>query len=101
MRLALAIAALACVACAPPPTTPPRDPPPAANTAEPESIGSATIDAAGVITLNLRAEGPGVIGDAQFTYRPGDPDYAEVLRHIGPIRPGETRPVRPWPQPTP
>jgi hypothetical protein len=92
--------AVALAASAPAQADPPGPPPAEA----PASIGSATIDEAGVITLTLRAEGPGVVGDALFTYRPGDREYDEVLRHIGPIRPGETRQVPPWPddpQPAP
>jgi hypothetical protein len=64
----------------------------------PSSIGVATMAADGTITLQLRAEGAGgTIGDAVFVYKPGDKMYAEIKRHIGDIKPGETKPVPPWP----
>jgi hypothetical protein len=51
-----------------------------------------------MITLQLRAEGPGgIIGDALLTYKPGDPKYKEVFHHIGGIKPGEHKSVPPWP----
>jgi hypothetical protein len=31
-----------------------------------------------------------------MSYRPGDPQYEEIKKHIGGIAPGETKPVRPW-----
>ena len=31
-------------------------------------------------------------------YPPGHPRYEEILRHVGPIKPGEEKPVRPWPE---
>ena len=65
---------------------------------EPQSIGSATMDVDGTIVLLLRAEGPGnVHGDARLVYPPGHKDYRMVLDHIGGLKPGETKPVPPWP----
>ena len=62
------------------------------------SIGVATMSADGTITLQLRAEGAGgTVGDAVFVYKPGDTMYAEIKQHIGDIKPGETKPVHPWP----
>jgi len=67
---------------------------------KPSSIGVATMSADGTITLQLRAEGAGgTIGDAVFVYRPGDTMYQEIKRHIGDIKPGETKPVPPWTSP--
>jgi hypothetical protein len=52
----------------------------------------------GTIVLDLRAEGPGrVIGDGRLYYRRTDKDYAEVLKHLGGLRPGEHKSVPPWP----
>jgi len=52
----------------------------------------------GRLHLNLRAEGPGgLIGDSLVVYQPTDPRYRAILAHLGPIRPGESVPVRPWP----
>ncbi|HVV93444.1 MAG TPA: hypothetical protein VHD15_08505 [Hyphomicrobiales bacterium] len=64
---------------------------------EAKSIGSATMAADGTIVLDLRAAGPQGLGDARMVYPPGDPNYASVLRHLGGLRPGEEKPVPPWP----
>jgi hypothetical protein len=62
-----------------------------------DSIGVATMSPDGIIRLQLRAEGPGVVGDAVLVYKPGDPMYEEVKQHIGGIKPGEEKPIPPWP----
>ena len=62
-----------------------------------DSIGSATMNNDGTIVLQLRAESPNAIGDAQLFYPPNHPRYNYILKHIGPIKPGENKPVRPWP----
>ena len=51
----------------------------------------------GTIVLQLRAEGPNAVGDAQLTYRKGDEDYAKILGHLGGLAPGESKPVPPFP----
>jgi hypothetical protein len=63
----------------------------------PASIGVARMAPDGTITLRLRASDHGMIGDGRLIYRPGDPCYARVLRHLGGLRPGEVKPVPPWP----
>ena len=63
---------------------------------EQRSIGQASMLADGTIILRLRAEGPGTIGDAMFTYKPGDKDYQSTLHHVGGLQPGENKPVPPW-----
>jgi hypothetical protein len=60
------------------------------------SIGAATMEANGVITLRIRSLPPGPIAEGVFRYAPGDPQYAEIIRHLGGIAPGETKPVPPW-----
>jgi hypothetical protein len=63
----------------------------------PASIGVATMTPDGTITLRLRAEGEGgKIGEGNLTYRRGNPQYDEVLQHIGGLKPGETKSVPPW-----
>lgn len=63
------------------------------------SIGSASMDQTRMIFLQLRAEGPnGEVGDAMFTYKPGDPKYQEIIDHVGGLAPGQSKPVPPWPQ---
>jgi hypothetical protein len=66
---------------------------------EPASIGVARMDADGTIILDLRATADGIVGDAQLRYSKDHPEYDAVLTHLGGLRPGETKPVPPWPDP--
>lgn len=62
-----------------------------------ESIGIAYMQPDGTIVLTLRASGPGLaMGDAQFKYTLSDPKYQDVIRHLGGLKPGETKAVPPW-----
>jgi hypothetical protein len=62
-----------------------------------ETIGVATMRDDGAIVLMLSARGSqGEIGDAQFVYPQNHPQYANVLRHLGGLEKGETKPVRPF-----
>ena len=64
----------------------------------PASIGQAEMRPDGTIVLTLRAEdGHGSIGDGQLVYAPSNKDYAAIMQHIGGIKPGEVKPVPPWP----
>ena len=65
---------------------------------DPKSIGSATMEADGTIVLTLRAESPGIVGDAQLRYPPSHAQYQDILRHLGGLSPGERKPVPPWPE---
>jgi len=66
---------------------------------EQASLGSATMEEDGTIVLQLRAEGPeGRIGDGLLRYPPDHPQYQEILRHLGGLKKGETKPVPPWPE---
>jgi hypothetical protein len=50
------------------------------------------------IILDLRAVCPGgIVGDARLIYQPTDPQYADILKHLGGLRPGEVKEVPPWP----
>lgn len=64
-----------------------------------EYIGTAEMDELGIIYLVLHAETPVGLGTSRFTYRPDDPDYANVLAHLGGLKHGEKKSVRPWPDP--
>lgn len=66
------------------------------NNGPPPSIGVATMQKDGTLVLQLRAEGPGMVGDALFTYAPEHPQYKKVLEHIGGLTVGESKPVPPW-----
>jgi hypothetical protein len=61
-------------------------------------IGVATMLPDGIIhiELHLSISGGGV-ADGFKDYQPDDPYYQEVLDHIGGLKPGESKPVRPWP----
>lgn len=61
------------------------------------SIGMATMNSDGTVVLTVRAEGPGALGDAQLYYPPTHAKYREVLDHVGGLRPGQSKPVPPWP----
>jgi hypothetical protein len=63
---------------------------------QPEYIGTATMLPDGTVHLDLRRAG-GLWVDGAKDYKPDDPNYAEVLQHIGGLKPGETKLVRPWP----
>lgn len=71
---------------------------PASASASRETIGVATQEADGTIVLMLRTRGAGGAGgDAQVRYTPADKDYAMIARHVGPIPPGGSVPVKPFP----
>jgi hypothetical protein len=89
LRMAISLVALAWIALAAIPTD---------SKAELEYIGSATMSSDGTITLHLNRTSDGQFLDATFTYKVGDPDYQKTLAHIGGLKPGETKPVRPWPE---
>lgn len=61
------------------------------------SIGMATMESSGDLRLTLRAEDPaGSVGDASFVYPKGHPKYDEILKHIGGLKPGQSKSVPPW-----
>jgi len=63
------------------------------------SIGAAEMLADGTIKLTLRAEGPGgAVGDALRVIPPTDPESASITTHLDPIRPGDRKPVEPFPE---
>lgn len=62
-----------------------------------QSIGEATMQADGTLVLRLRAESAdGAIGESLLTYLPTDDRYESILKHIGDLNPGESKPVPPW-----
>ena len=60
------------------------------------SIGVATMAADGTITMQLRSLPPGPVAEGILVYRPDDARYAEILRHLDGLVPGESKPVPPW-----
>ncbi len=61
-----------------------------------KSIGVAHMTQDGAITLRIRSLPPGPIAETTLVYRPDDPRYDEIKRHLGGIAPGEWKPVPPW-----
>jgi len=59
------------------------------------------MEADGTIKMMLRAEaktaGGHIVGHSFLEYRRGDKDYRMILDHVGPMQPGDHRPVPPWP----
>lgn len=62
-----------------------------------EYIGTAWITEDGTIEMKLRAVGPGVYGVGKLSYPKSHPNYAEILQHLGPMKPGEEVLVKPFP----
>jgi hypothetical protein len=61
----------------------------------PGSIGTAMMNEDGTITLNIRSA-PGAPLDGVVASKPGDPNYARILSHVGGMTPGEKKPVPPF-----
>ncbi len=60
-------------------------------------IGTAWMEADGTIILDLVARSGARTGDGRLVYPPDYPDRGMIRRHLGGLRPGETRPVPPFP----
>jgi hypothetical protein len=64
----------------------------------PASIGTATLQQDGTLILDLRTDArDGARGEARLVYAPSHPQHAEILRHLGGLSPGQSKPVAPWP----
>ncbi len=62
-----------------------------------EPIGTARMDPDGTIHLQLRSMGDqGIVGDAEFIYPPGHPDYQAILKHLGGLQAGKEVAIPPW-----
>lgn len=63
-----------------------------------KSIGTAHLTKDGLLEVMLRAEGDGgMVGDAFFVYKKSTPEYAEMMKHIGGLKRGESKPVPAYP----
>ena len=62
----------------------------------PPSIGVATMETDGTIILQLRTNN-GLHGHARLVYPPTHPEYPDILKHLNGLKPGEPKPVPPWP----
>lgn len=66
------------------------------------AIGQCWMERDGTIVLDLRRTGNGIhISMPPQRYAPSDPQYAAILEHVGPLRPGEFKLVRQWPEKRP
>lgn len=64
---------------------------------ETESIGSCFMEEDGTLVLELLATGDGgMVGHGTLKYKPDHPNYKEIFDHVGPIKPGDTKPVAPF-----
>jgi hypothetical protein len=63
-----------------------------------ESIGVAWLEQDGTLVLHLSThdERAGGMVHATFRYPKDHAKYAEILAHVGPLAPGEKKPVKPW-----
>ena len=59
-------------------------------------IGTATMLPDRTLVLDLYTSGS-MHGQSRMTYAPDHPEYLEVLKHIGGLKPGEQKGVPPWP----
>jgi hypothetical protein len=60
-----------------------------------DSVGVAQMSDDGTITLRLRPVWHQPVVKGLLVYAPGDPQYADIKRHLGGIAPGESKPVPP------
>jgi hypothetical protein len=61
-----------------------------------DNVGRAKMSSDGTITLQLRSLWPNPIAETQLVYAPDDPQYEEIMHHLGGIKPGESKPIPPW-----
>jgi hypothetical protein len=59
-------------------------------------FGTAAMLDDGTLALHLRLTSDGKPVSDVLTYRISDRAYDNVLRHLGGLRPGETKPFTPW-----
>lgn len=65
---------------------------------QPENVGSAYMQPDGTLEMSLRTETEdGTIGEALLVIPKGDPRYADMVKHLGGIGPGEGRTIPPFP----
>lgn len=63
-----------------------------------DSIGTAIMRPDGTVVLKLTANTGAATGHAQFEYAPEDPEYSDIVAHIGGIEVGQVKQVPPWPE---
>jgi hypothetical protein len=58
--------------------------------------GSAVMQEDGAISLHLRLTSEGKEIDDILTYKTTDRGYDNIVRHLGRLNPGESKPFSPW-----
>lgn len=59
-------------------------------------FGTATMAYDDTLSIKLRSTADGKPADDTLIFKRGDRGYDNVLRHLGGLSPGETKPMRPW-----
>jgi hypothetical protein len=62
-----------------------------------QSVGVATMLANGTILVGVGEDGPGARAQFVLELHPGDTNYQMMIDHLGGLKPGETKPIPPWP----
>ena len=60
------------------------------------SIGVVWMEDDRSIVVKLRAEGPGITGDANLLFTRRHPSYKRVLDYVGGLEPGEAKALQEW-----
>ncbi len=100
VSLVFAGAAFALVACAHEPPAPPQHP--VATIPIPpklidRSIGTATMLSDGTIVMELRTSLDGGPGHMTQKLKPNDLQYAQLLKQLGGLKPGQSKPLTDYP----
>jgi hypothetical protein len=66
-----------------------------------KSIGVATMLANGTILVGVGETGSDARARAVLMVEPGDSQYQAIIDHVGGLKPGETKPIPPWPNQPP
>ena len=62
-----------------------------------QSVGVATMLNNGTILIGVGGDGPAARAQAVLEIHPGDTNYQMIIDHVGGLKPGETKPIPPWP----
>jgi len=65
------------------------------------SIGVAAMLQNGTILVGVRGPDPDSSLQGVLMVEPGDSTYQQLIDHVGGLKPGETKPIPPWPDPPP
>jgi len=66
------------------------------NQTKPKFIGDAWLEKDGTITMHLLSDADGNHANATFSYKASDRDYKKILEHLGGLKAGEKKPVKPF-----